>query len=112
MPLYELVCISRHGLTQKSLEGLLKKSAETVLDRGGAVRGFVNMGRDQPLPYRMKRHMEHHTMGTYWLMHYYTNPKTSELLKTQLKMDTRVIRCNIVKVSDKLKDMVSISEVV
>ncbi|KAJ2849650.1 hypothetical protein GGI22_005501 [Coemansia erecta] len=112
MPLYELVCISRAGLTQKSLEGLLKKSAETVLDRGGVVRGFVNMGRDQPLPYRMKRHMEYHTDGTFWLMHYYSNPKTSELLKNQLKTDIRVVRCNVVKMTDKLKDMVSINDAI
>ncbi|KAJ1662264.1 hypothetical protein EV178_006030 [Coemansia sp. RSA 1646] len=112
MPLYELVCISRSGLTQKSLEGLLRKSAETVLDRGGAIRGFVNMGRDQPLPYRMKRHMEYHTRGTYWLMHYYTNPKTSELLKNQLKVDTRVVRCNVVKMTDRLKYMINISDAV
>ncbi|KAJ2590048.1 hypothetical protein EV177_009136 [Coemansia sp. RSA 1804] len=92
---------------QRSLEGLLKKSAETVLDRGGAVRGFVNMGMDQPLQYRMKRHMEYHTRGTVWLMHYYTNPKTSELLKNSLKVDIRVVRCNVVKVADRLRQMVS-----
>ncbi|KAJ1935963.1 hypothetical protein FBU59_005213, partial [Linderina macrospora] len=57
MPLYELICISRANLVQANMATLLKRSAETVLDRGGAVRGFVNLGRDQPLPYRMKRHM-------------------------------------------------------
>ncbi|KAJ1647901.1 hypothetical protein J3B02_006458 [Coemansia erecta] len=105
MPLYELVCISRGSLTQESMRTLLKRSAETVLDRGGAVRGFVNMGRDMPLPYRMKRHMEYHTHGTFWLMHYHSNPKTSGVLMSQLKLDPRVIRCNVIKITDKLSEM-------
>ncbi|KAJ1776064.1 hypothetical protein LPJ54_003313, partial [Coemansia sp. RSA 1824] len=78
MPLYELVCISRSKMTQGSMKDLLKKSALTVLDRGGAVRGFVNIGREQPLPYRMRRHMEYHTHGSFWLMHYFSNPMTSK----------------------------------
>ncbi|KAJ2474888.1 hypothetical protein EV174_005470, partial [Coemansia sp. RSA 2320] len=94
-----------------AMTGLLKRSAETVLDRGGAVRGFVSMGRDQPLPYRMKRHMEYHTAGTYWLMHYYSNPKTSEVLMSQLKLDPCVIRCNVVKVTDKLSEMVATTDI-
>ncbi|KAJ2778316.1 hypothetical protein H4R18_004679 [Coemansia javaensis] len=110
MPLYELVCISRSGMTQGSMKDLLKKSALTVLDRGGAVRGFVNIGREQPLPYHMKRHMETHTHGSFWLMHYFSNPKTSDVLINQLKLDARVIRCNVVKVTDRLGQMVSAGE--
>ncbi|KAJ1900875.1 hypothetical protein LPJ66_001149 [Kickxella alabastrina] len=110
MPLYELVCISRSTITQENMRMLLKRSAETVLDRGGAVRGFVNMGRDQPLPYRMKRHMEYHTRGSFWLMHYYSNPNTSSVLMSQLKLDPRIIRCNVVKVTDRLSEMVSVGE--
>ncbi|KAJ2711281.1 hypothetical protein H4R19_003324 [Coemansia spiralis] len=110
MPLYELVCISRSGMTADSLKGLLKKSALTVLDRGGAVRGFVNIGREQPLPYRMRRHMEYHTRGSFWLMHYFSNPKTSSVLMDQLKLDARVIRCNVVKVTDRLPQMLNSGE--
>ncbi|KAJ1857147.1 hypothetical protein LPJ73_002088 [Coemansia sp. RSA 2703] len=105
MPLYELVCISRASISQDSMRTLVRRSTETVLDRGGAVRGYVNMGRNQPLPYRMKRHMEYHTHGTFWLMHYFSNPKTSNVLMSQLKLDPRVIRCNVVKVTDKVGDM-------
>ncbi|KAJ2722199.1 hypothetical protein GGI07_003476 [Coemansia sp. Benny D115] len=110
MPLYELVCITRSSITKESMKTLLRRSTETVLDRGGAVRGFVNMGRNQPLPYRMKRHMEYHTHGSYWLMHYYSNPKTADVLMSQLKLDPRVIRCNLVKVTDKLGEMASFGE--
>ncbi|KAJ1957842.1 30S ribosomal protein S6 [Linderina pennispora] len=110
MPLYELICISRANLVQANMAALLKRSAETVLDRGGAVRGFVNLGRDQPLPYRMKRHMEYHTHGSFWLMHYYSNPKTTGVLMSQLKLDPRIVRCNVVKVTDKLEEMVALPE--
>ncbi|KAJ2449057.1 translocase of outer mitochondrial membrane [Coemansia sp. RSA 2336] len=97
-------------MTQGSMKDLLKKSALTVLDRGGAVRGFVNIGREQMLPYRMKRHMEYHTHGSFWLMHYFSNPKTSQVLLDQLKLDARVIRCNVVKVTDKLSQMLELPE--
>ncbi|KAJ2158513.1 hypothetical protein GGF46_003727 [Coemansia sp. RSA 552] len=106
MPLYELVCISRAKMTTVSMKDLVKRSALTVMDRGGAVRGFVNIGREQALPYRMKRHMEYHTHGSFWLMHYFANPKTSQVLLDQLKLDARVVRCNVVKVTDRLGEMV------
>ncbi|KAJ1801318.1 hypothetical protein LPJ56_006410 [Coemansia sp. RSA 2599] len=109
MPLYELVCISRGQLSPESMRALLNRSALTVMDRGGAVRGFVNMGRDTPLPYRMKRHMEYHTRGTFWLMHYFSNPKTSNVLMNQLKLDPRVVRCNVVKITDKVSEMAAFS---
>ncbi|KAJ2124191.1 hypothetical protein GGH12_000977 [Coemansia sp. RSA 1822] len=110
MPLYELVCISRSKMTQGSMKDLLKKSALTVLDRGGAVRGFVNIGREQPLPYRMRRHMEYHTHGSFWLMHYFSNPMTSKVLIDQLKLDARVVRCNVIKVTDRLSEMANTGE--
>lgn len=110
MPFYELVCISQANLATGVMSGLLKRSAETVLDRGGVVRGFVNMGKDVPLPYRMKRHMQYHTHGFIWFMRYYCNPKTSDILMGQLKLDQRVVRCNVVKLADKLGGMVALKE--
>ncbi|PIA16671.1 hypothetical protein COEREDRAFT_81037 [Coemansia reversa NRRL 1564] len=95
-------------MTQASTRDMLKRSALTVLDRGGAVRGFVNIGRNQPLPHRIKRHMEYHTHGSYWLMHFFSNPKTTSVLMEQLKLDVRVIRCNVVKVADTLNKMVHV----
>jgi small subunit ribosomal protein S6 len=62
MPFYELVCISRARLNPNMLSDMLRLSATTIINGGGVVRGFQNLG-EHDLPYRMKRHQVYHTRG-------------------------------------------------
>ncbi|KAI8058562.1 30S ribosomal protein S6 [Syncephalis plumigaleata] len=106
MPFYELVCIARGRLPKQHFSELLRTSARCVLNNGGVVRGFVNLG-ERELPYRMKRHQLYHTRGYYWLMHFDANPATVKTLTEKLLIDTRVIRQTTIKLGDKLKEVIT-----
>ncbi|RKP08781.1 30S ribosomal protein S6 [Thamnocephalis sphaerospora] len=106
MPFYELVCIARARLTPAHLSEVLRTSARTVLDRGGVVRGFQNLG-ERELPYRMKRHQMYHTRGRYWLMHFDANPATVNELAERLRVDTRVVRHTMIKLGDRLDSVIA-----
>ncbi|ORX81710.1 30S ribosomal protein S6 [Basidiobolus meristosporus CBS 931.73] len=106
MPFYELVCISRARLSEPNLADLLRKTATQVMERGGVVRGFENMG-EQALPYRMKRHQTYHSEGRYWLMHFDANPNTLTTMDAKLRVDPRVIRHTFIKLGSKLEDVVA-----
>ncbi|CAG8533411.1 3289_t:CDS:2 [Acaulospora morrowiae] len=78
--------------------------ATHVLERGGVVRGFENWGA-MPLVVRTKRHQVYHTHGHFWLMHFDTNPVVLHDLRKRLNSDPRVIRGNLVKLGDKLREI-------
>ncbi|PVU97232.1 hypothetical protein BB559_002109 [Furculomyces boomerangus] len=108
MPLYEVVNISKTKLHTRVFADLLKISAKTILDNGGAVKGFVPLCFDRKLPYRMRKNKEWHTDGSYWIMHFYSNPAVANLFINQLKSDPRIIRTNMVKIGEKLDDFIEL----
>ncbi|EIE76330.1 hypothetical protein G6F46_002484 [Rhizopus delemar] len=105
MPFYELVCIARHNIVESNLKDLLKTSAKQVLNRGGVVRGFDNLG-DMKIPHRIKRHQEYFTDGRYWTMHFDANPLVVQDLGKKLAVDTRVLRHTFIKLGDKLETVI------
>ncbi|OZJ04951.1 hypothetical protein BZG36_01746 [Bifiguratus adelaidae] len=104
MPFYELVCIARSNLLQANLKDLVRTSTLQILDHGGVVRGFQNLG-DRPIPHRIKKHQVYHNDGKYWLMHFDTNPTVVEGLTKKLRTDPRVIRHTVVRLGSKLEDV-------
>ncbi|CAG8499886.1 11642_t:CDS:2 [Paraglomus brasilianum] len=96
---------ARAGLSEANLKDLVRTSAKYVLNNGGAVRGFSSWGT-LALPTRTRRHQEYHTEGYYWLMHFDTNPIIVQALQKKFKTDPRVIRGNIIKLGEKLEDIV------
>ncbi|KAJ3333152.1 hypothetical protein HDU76_011069 [Blyttiomyces sp. JEL0837] len=124
MPLYELLCIARMGAAQAATaKGNATAAAELiggsqfaiaaqvartaslhVLDRGGVVRNIRAIKADQ-LPYRMKRHQEIFTNGSYYCMQFDSSPETMDSLRRALHFDERVIRSTIIKLGDSLKDV-------
>ncbi|RIA91374.1 30S ribosomal protein S6 [Glomus cerebriforme] len=102
---YELICIARAGLMEANFKDLVRNSAKHVLERGGVVRGFENWG-EMPLAKRTRRHQEYHTRGHFWLMHFDTNPVVIAELRKMFNNDPRVIRGNIVKLGERLEDIV------
>ncbi|OLY80647.1 28S ribosomal protein S6, mitochondrial [Smittium mucronatum] len=110
MPLYEILAISKANLHTQLTADLLKISATTVLSKGGAVRSFKRLNTDTELPFRMRKDKVFHTHGSYWQMHFFSNPLVANQLVNTLKTDSRVLRVNIVKLGEKLDDFVLKSE--
>ncbi|PVU94903.1 hypothetical protein BB561_002187 [Smittium simulii] len=110
MPLYEILSISKAGLHKIIMGDLLKQTATKVLDQGGAVRGFMRMSNDQPLPYKIRKDKIWQTNGMYWAFHFYSNPTVANNLLIEMRKDDRVLRANLVKVGDKLNDYIKLKD--
>ncbi|OMJ18100.1 28S ribosomal protein S6, mitochondrial [Smittium culicis] len=110
MPLYEILAISKAQLHQKLTADLLKLSATSVLSNGGAVKSFQRLNTDVKLPFRMRKDKVYHTHGSYWQMHFISNPVVANNLVSTLKTDARILRVNIVKVAEKLDQLVQSKE--
>ncbi|KAI9199704.1 30S ribosomal protein S6 [Polychytrium aggregatum] len=102
MPLYELVCISRAYTAQATM----RLAAKHVLDNGGVVRTFQNLGY-QTLPYRIKRHGNVEVHGQYWAMQFYSAPKLLPELQEKLNYEENLIRHTTLKIGDSMKDVIS-----
>ncbi|KAI9019055.1 ribosomal protein S6 [Hyaloraphidium curvatum] len=101
MPLYEIVCIARAGMSNSAMRRLLRNSALHVLDNNGVVRAFEPMGKDLPLYSRIKKG-EWHTRGTYWAMQFDSKPETMKTLSRLLSLDDFVLRHTIIKLGNSL----------
>ncbi|KAJ3081795.1 hypothetical protein HK102_002124, partial [Quaeritorhiza haematococci] len=132
MPLYELICIARTTATNHlplptaasaaasaaskafkskdaDLANLMKTAGLHILDRGGVVRKFENIGSRQ-LPYRMRRHQEIFDHGHYWSMLFDASPSTMQSLLKTLSYDERVIRHTSIKVGDSLQKVTQVND--
>ncbi|KIJ39937.1 hypothetical protein M422DRAFT_230554 [Sphaerobolus stellatus SS14] len=109
MPLYELLCISRHVGEYKHIKGLVTASAKHVMDAGGVVRNIDYWGT-RVLPQLMRRQKQKHKLGDYWTMHFDTNPRVMNTLKNRLKIDPMVIRWTMTKLGEKPEDIVKWTE--
>ncbi|ORY94002.1 30S ribosomal protein S6 [Syncephalastrum racemosum] len=107
MPFYELVCIARSKLVENNLRDLIKTTATHVMNQGGVVRGFDNLGTEKKLPHRIKRHQEYHTKGDFWVMHFHANPLMVQNLSKKLLVDSRVLRHTFIKLGDKLDTIIT-----
>ncbi|RKP14411.1 30S ribosomal protein S6 [Piptocephalis cylindrospora] len=105
MPFYELVCISRAPMLPEAINSLLRSTATAVMSNGGVVRQFRNYGA-KDLPFLMKRHGSYHAHGHTWLMLFDANPSTVGILDRQLRLDARIIRSTVVKLGERLEDVI------
>ncbi|KAL2916463.1 hypothetical protein HK105_203896 [Polyrhizophydium stewartii] len=115
MPAYELVLIARAASAISTSEAaqfkalhktLLKSCATHVLDSNGVVRQFSFLGW-KPLPYRMKRHQEIFTHGSYYTMLFDSSPETMSSLSKSLALNESVVRHTIINCGDSLKAVTS-----
>jgi small subunit ribosomal protein S6 len=114
MPLYELLVITKCLRTATAVSALVREagiaksvlsfSARHVLDNGGVVRNFQNLGTKQ-LPYRMKRHQEIFDHGSYYTMKFDSSPKVMQNLSHSLKLNENIIRHSIVNLGSKLGEI-------
>ncbi|PAV18693.1 ribosomal S6 [Pyrrhoderma noxium] len=105
MPLYRLHCISAHYQEYRHVKDLVTQSAKLLLDNGSPIREIKFLGT-KSLPQRMKRHKAYHTIGDYWTMNFDTSPRLLARLNDQMRSDPRVIRWTMLKLGEKLEDVV------
>ncbi|KAF9542888.1 hypothetical protein KI688_006204 [Linnemannia hyalina] len=109
MVFYELFCISRTRLVEANLKDLVKQTSLIVMNKGGVVRNLKPLGEKQ-LPYRIRKHQEHHVQGYQWLMQFDANPTVVNELNKRLKVDPRVLRHAVIRLGSKLEDIVASAE--
>ncbi|XP_068401800.1 small ribosomal subunit protein bS6m [Eschrichtius robustus] len=95
MPRYELALILK-AMQRPETAAALKRTLETLMDRGAVVRNLENLG-ERALPYRISAHSQRHTRGGYFLVDFYAPTTTVEGIMEHLSRDIDVIRPNIVK---------------
>jgi len=110
MPFYQMLCIAAHYNEYKHIKELVRQTAMHVLDAGGVVRGINSWGTCR-LPQRMRRHQQYHDKGDYWTMHFDTSPRTLRSLSSIMRSDPRVIRWTMLKLGEKIEDVVKDREV-
>jgi len=96
MPTYELSIILRQ-MARPELVSTLKRTAETILNKGGIIRKLENLGT-RPLPHKMSQHGTAHRTGSYFLMHFDCSTHLIEDFEEEYNRDIDIVRTNIFKV--------------
>ncbi|KAL6308050.1 ribosomal protein S6 [Sparassis latifolia] len=105
MPFYQMLCISSHYPEYKHIKDLVHFTAMHVMNQGGVVRRLNSWGT-LSLPQRMRRHKTYNSIGDYWTMHFDASPRILKSLNAQMRRDPRVIRCTMIKLGQKVEDVV------
>jgi len=105
MPFYQMLCITAHYKEYRHIKDLVQLSAKHVMNAGGVVRN-INYWGTQTLPQRMQRHQQYYSTGDYWTMHFDTSPRTLRTLGGVMRRDPRVIRWTMLKLGEKVEDVV------
>ncbi|KWU41734.1 ribosomal protein S6, partial [Rhodotorula sp. JG-1b] len=102
MPLYELVCITKHHTSLTPLQTLIRSSASLIADNGGVVRHLDHWGT-RNLPQRMKTAARvPEKITSYFTLRFDCNPPTLSALNSRLRLDPSVLRFTTVKVGSTL----------
>ncbi|XP_029031256.1 28S ribosomal protein S6, mitochondrial [Betta splendens] len=101
MPRYELSLILK-AMQRPETAAALRRTVETLLERGAVVRNLENLGERQ-LPYKITKHNERHRRGAYFLIDFYSAPSLLTGLLDHLYRDVDVVRPAILKKDDQVK---------
>lgn len=95
MPRYELALILKQ-MQRPETAAALRRTVETLMERGALVRDLENLGERQ-LPYRMTKHNQRHSRGTYFLVDFYAAPSMLASVLDHLHRDVDVVRPTVLK---------------
>jgi small subunit ribosomal protein S6 len=79
---------------------VLKQLASHVLSNGGVVRGFENLGKNQDLPYRIRKYQTVYERASVYGMTFDAAPTMLPSLKQLLAFDEDVLRSTVIKLGD------------
>lgn len=77
----------------------LKRTAETILNKGGIIRKLENLGT-RALPYKMSEHGLVHRTGSYFLMHFDCSTNLIADVREEYGRDIDIVRANVFKVEE------------
>lgn len=84
---------------QPELVSTLKRTAETIFNKGGIIRKLENLGT-RPLPHKMSQHGLPHRTGSYFLMQFDCATNSLVDFREEYGRDIDIIRTNIFKVEE------------
>lgn len=95
MPRYELSLILK-AMQRPETAAVLRRTVETLVDRGAVVRNLENLG-ERLLPYKITKHNQRHSRGAYFLVDFYAAPSILTDLLDHLHRDVDVVRPAVLK---------------
>ncbi|XP_016426823.1 28S ribosomal protein S6, mitochondrial-like [Sinocyclocheilus rhinocerous] len=95
MPRYEL-CVILKAMQRPETAAVLRRTVETLLERGAVVRALESLG-ERRLPYKISKHDCRHTHGGYFSVDFHASPKTVSELLDHLERDIDVLRPTVLK---------------
>ncbi|KAL2082975.1 hypothetical protein ACEWY4_020748 [Coilia grayii] len=95
MPRYELSLILK-AMQRPETAAALRRTMETLLQRGAVVRDLENLG-ERRLPYKMSKHNLRHSRGGYFLVDFYSSPSMVTDLLDHLGRDVDIVRTTVLK---------------
>ncbi|XP_074428658.1 small ribosomal subunit protein bS6m [Larus michahellis] len=95
MPRYELALILK-AMQRPETAAVLKRTVETLMERGAIVRNLENLG-ERSLPYKISKHKERHRRGGYFLIDLEGPPSIVSTMMDHLGRDIDVIRRAFIK---------------
>ncbi|XP_008281679.1 small ribosomal subunit protein bS6m isoform X1 [Stegastes partitus] len=100
MPRYELSLILK-AMQRPETAATLRRTVETLMERGAVVRGLENLG-ERLLPYKITKHNQRHSRGSYFLVDFYASPNILTGLLNHLHRDVDVVRPTVLKKDDRV----------
>ena len=95
MPRYELALILK-AMTRPETAATLRRTVETLMERGAVVRNMENLG-ERLLPYAITKHNQRHDRGAYFLVDFYAAPNILISFLDHLHRDVDVVRPTVLK---------------
>ncbi|KAM0805107.1 37S ribosomal protein Mrp17 [Usnea florida] len=110
--LYEMICVRVKGARNTDeVKELARTAGSLILAHGGVVRGLTNWGRFL-LTKAVKKNQARHGSGHHFILRFDASPSVQELARKTIAIDPRMIRCGVVKMGGKLKDIADVKGVV
>lgn len=95
MPRYEL-CLILKAMQRPEIAAVLRRTVETLFERGAIVRGLDNLG-ERRLPYKISKHDCRHSQGGYFSIDFHSSPNIISGLLEHLERDIDVLRPTVLK---------------
>ena len=93
--------------TNTASSRIARTAGNLILAQGGVVRGITNWG-----PFLLtkptKKNQMRHDSGHHFIMRFDASPEVQKLVRKTIAIDPRMIRCGVVKMGERLKDIVDV----
>nr|XP_056714198.1 28S ribosomal protein S6, mitochondrial [Euleptes europaea] len=84
------------ALLKPEVAATLKRTVETLMEKGAVVRNLENLG-ERTLPYKISKHNQRHTRGGYFLIDFVSPPAAVSDVLEHLGRDIDIIRSSVLK---------------